>query len=60
MMNEVRRTTPADLIPVAMTMAKVIGGVAVLGTGNLLLAGGMYWMYKRSQQPAPAEVAKKA
>ena len=49
MLTEVIRTKPADLFPVLLTFLKVVGGIFVLGTGNLLLAGGLWWMYRRMQ-----------
>lgn len=49
MTEEVAKTTLSDLVPVLTTAAKIIGVIFILATGNLLLAGGAYWVYQRWQ-----------
>ena len=57
MLDEAKSTTPADLLPALLSLGKVVGGLAILGTGNLLWAGIAYWFYKKyqSQQEQLAE-----
>ena len=51
MFDEAAKTTIADLIPVFTTMFKVIAGVAIFSSGNILLWGGVaWWWWKRRQQ----------
>jgi cation-transporting ATPase 13A1 len=50
MLDEARRTTIADVVPIFMTLLKVAGVVLVLGSGNILIMGGAaWWFYKRRQ-----------
>lgn len=51
---EAAKTTLADLAPIGATMVKVVGGVVLLGTGNLVLAGGAYWYYRSYYQKKEA------
>lgn len=44
--NEFKKTTFKDFIPILMTFAKILGGLFILGTGNILLAGLAYWWYR--------------
>lgn len=44
--DEARRTTLLDLLPVLGTLAKVVVVVWVLATGNLLLAGAGWYLYR--------------
>jgi len=60
MIEEVTRTKPADLLPVFMTFCKVAGGIFILGTGNLMIGAGMYWMYRRHTQQQEAAVEAEA
>jgi len=60
MMKEVTSTKPADLLPVFMTFAKVAGGIFVLGTGNLMIGAGMWWMYRRHTQQQEAAIEAEA
>jgi len=39
-----------DILPIFITAGKVLAVFLVLGTGNLLLAGGAFFMYKRSNR----------
>ena len=50
MIKEITSTKPKDLVPVLMTFGKVAVGIGVLGTGNLLMAGGAYWWYSRQKK----------
>ena len=54
MMNEARSTSMKDVTPILTTLAKIIGGVLVLGTGNILLAIGGWWYYSRYQKKQQA------
>jgi cation-transporting ATPase 13A1 len=56
MMSEVRKTSITDLLPVFSTLGKVVGGMLILSTGNLLLIGGAMYYY-RSWTAAPATPA---
>eukprot|EP00039_Didymoeca_costata_P012204 m.175013 g.175013 ORF g.175013 m.175013 type:complete len:1509 (+) comp15415_c0_seq4:169-4695(+) len=52
MLDEGKKTTPADLVPVFMTLGKVVGGVAIFASGNILLWGGViyyYWSRRKAQ-----------
>ncbi|CAJ1410917.1 unnamed protein product [Effrenium voratum] len=53
MMDSAKRTTfRNDIVPIFVTVGKVAGVFVILGTGNLLMAGLAYWMYRRhSQEP---------
>ena len=64
-LGEARKTTLADLAPVALTLAKVVGVVFVLGTGNILMAGCAYYFYRnwsnsQAQRAAGAPIARGA
>ena len=50
-----RETTPADLAPLATTIGKVLGGVFLLAQGNLLVLGGVYWMYSQHKKAQAAQ-----
>lgn len=50
MLDEAKKTTVQDLVPVFMTVLKVVGVVVILGTGNILLMGGAFWMWRKSKQ----------
>ena len=47
MMDEVYSTTLVDFTPPLMSLGKVVGVLAVLGSGNLLTAGIAYWVYRK-------------
>ena len=47
MIDEARRTTLADLLPMLYTLFKVVGGLALLGTGNPLLWFAAFWIYRK-------------
>ena len=56
---EASKTQLSDLAPVGMTALKVVGGIALLGSGNLVVAGMAYYYYrnyynKPAATPAPA------
>lgn len=44
--DEAKKTTYKDLIPILMTAGKVVAGVLLLSTGNILLIGGAAWWYR--------------
>ena len=61
MMDEARGTTAADMMPALYSLAKVVGVLVVLSTGNLLMFGLMFWGYKKwSAQQQALEAAKAA
>ena len=58
-MAEARKTTLEDVKPVFFTLCKVVGVVAILGTGNLVLGGAAFYFYRnfQSSQTQKAVVA---
>ncbi|CAK9047768.1 Endoplasmic reticulum transmembrane helix translocase (Complexed with DOR1 protein 1) (Endoplasmic reticulum P5A-ATPase) (Sensitivity to the P.farinosa killer toxin protein 1) [Durusdinium trenchii] len=51
MVDSAKKTTfRNDVVPVFVTVGKVLGVFVILGTGNLLMAGLAYWMYRRHSQ----------
>ena len=61
-MNEAKKTSFADVLPIIKTCAMVVGGVAFLAYGNLLVGGLLYWQYrsyKNRQAAAEQEAALK-
>merc|ERR1711871_519373 len=50
MMDEASKTSLKDLYPVLMTLLKIIGGVLLSGTGNILLWGLTYYVYRQYSQ----------
>jgi len=58
MLESAKRTTFKDLAPMFWTLGKVLLGLVVLGTGNILVLGGLgYWWYKRRQNAPPVAAA---
>lgn len=55
MLDSARETTLADLAPLATTIGKVLGGVFLLAQGNLLVLGGVYWMYSQHKKAQAAQ-----
>jgi len=47
MLVSAKKTTIKDLLPIFTTVAKVAGGLLLLGTGNPLLWMGAYWAYRK-------------
>lgn len=45
-MAEARKTTLEDVKPVFFTLCKVVGVVAILGSGNIILAGAAWYFYR--------------
>lgn len=45
-MEEFSKTTYKDFIPLLTTLGKVVAGVALLSTGNILLIGGAIYYYR--------------
>jgi len=55
-LDEAKALTLADAMPAIQSLGKVLGVLMLLGTGNILLIGGGFWMYKKYQaQLAEAE-----
>ncbi len=60
-MEEVGKTGWKDFQPILMTVLKVGAGLVILGSGNLLLMGGAFWMYRSyTTKLAQDEAAKLA
>ena len=53
MTQQARDTRLTDLMPALLSLGKVVGGLAVLASGNLLMVGMMWFAYKKMQPPAP-------
>jgi cation-transporting ATPase 13A1 len=54
---------PQHLMSPLMTIGKILGGLWILGSGNLLLAGLAYWQYRKytqQQEQLKEEELKKA
>lgn len=61
MMSEALKTRLSDLAPVGMSLLKTVGVLVVLGTGNLLIIGGAFWLWRRQKNAAAkAELEEKA
>jgi cation-transporting ATPase 13A1 len=45
-LNEFKKTTWKDFMPILMTLVKIGGILLILGSGNILLAGIAYWWYR--------------
>ena len=43
MVDQAKQTRPSDLLPMFMTLGKVILGLFVLGTGNIFVLAGIGW-----------------
>lgn len=56
--DEAKSTTLADFFPLLKTIGYVVGGLAVLGVGNPLLLGGIWWIWRSwKQKQAAAQAA---
>ena len=61
MVSEATKTTPRDLMPIFMTVIKIVGVILILSTGNILLWGGAFYMYRKyysNPAPAPAQTTR--
>lgn len=56
-MDEARKTSLSDLLPVGLTLLKVLGVVFVLSTGNLLMAGAAWYFWRNFSQNAAQKAA---
>jgi cation-transporting ATPase 13A1 len=45
--EEFEKTSLKDFLPILMTLVKVVVCLIILGTGNLLLMGGAFYMYRQ-------------
>jgi len=52
MFAEAAKTTIADLVPLFTTMFKVIAGVAIFASGNILVWGAVAWWWWKRRQAA--------
>ena len=50
MIKEACATRPQHLWPVVKTLMKVGAGLALLGSGNIFIWGGAYWLYRKHSQ----------
>lgn len=50
MMKEALATRPQHLWPICKTLLKVGGGLALLGSGNIFIWGGVFWLYRKHNQ----------
>lgn len=50
--EELKKTKGSDFLPLLSTVVKIAGGLIILGTGNILLAGLAYWWYRQYQAKA--------
>lgn len=46
MTSEASKTKLSDLAPIGLTLVKVIGGVFLIGTGNIMVAGIAFYWYR--------------
>jgi len=59
MMAEAGRTTLADLLPIFKTLGKVVcGALIILGTGNIFVMLGLFWVYRKWNASRKAEETK--
>lgn len=59
MLDEAKALTLADAAPAIGSLLKVLGVFLLLGTGNILIIGMAFWMYKKhTAKMAEAEAAK--
>jgi cation-transporting ATPase 13A1 len=49
-MEEFKKTTWQDFVPIFYTVLKIVAAIFILGTGNILLAGLAYWWYRQYSQ----------
>lgn len=45
-LDEFKKLTWRDFVPILFTLLKVVGGLVILGSGNILLAGMAFWWYR--------------
>lgn len=57
MIDEARKTTVMDLVPILKTAGKVVAAILLLGTGNIIMIGMAIWYYRSwsARQPAQAQ-----
>lgn len=53
--EEFNKTTLQDFYPILLTLGKVVACICLLGTGNILLMGGAYYMYYSYNQRVKKE-----
>ena len=57
MWENVKTTTVKDWMPVFKTVGMVVGGLVVLGTGNILTLGGLWYLWRQHKNAANAPAA---
>eukprot|EP00392_Amoebophrya_sp_AT5.2_P004320 g4328.t1 len=57
MWENVKTTTVKDWMPVFKTVGMVVGGLVVLGTGNILTLGGLWYLWRQHKNSANAPAA---
>ncbi len=59
-MEEASKTSLKDFTPILLTVAKIGAVIMLLSTGNILLMGGAFWLYRSHTQKLAAAEAEKA
>jgi len=49
MLDEAKGMSLQDVIPALQSLGKVFAGLMLLGTGNIFMIGGAFWLYKKYQ-----------
>ena len=47
MLDELFKTGIKDILPMFKSLLKVFAGLMLLGSGNIFLWGGAYWLYRK-------------
>merc|ERR1711988_1025225 len=55
MTSEAMKTQLSDLAPIGITLLKVVGGVVLLGTGNIMVAGLAFYWYRNYYNKQPTQ-----
>ena len=57
MLNELFKTGLSDILPMFKSLGKVFVGLMLLGSGNILVWGGCYWLYRKYSANKEAQEA---
>jgi len=55
MFKSAKATTLKDLMPVFWSLAKVVGGLLIMSSGNILVWGGCWWLRRKYNAMAKAK-----